>query len=205
MNATPAPTPIEKPCLLIGEGIEEVRFFTALLKHLGNQGVQVEQCAGKQKLKAYLTAQVARSGFDRVDTVVIVQDADDNPAVRLESVCEAARSCGLLPPSRHAEFSDGRPRIGVFIMPDGTRPGMLESLCVDSVAGDAAMECVRGFLDCIKDRCGRVPRPIEKAQTHTWLASQEVPDKRLGEAAEAGYWPWDNAAFSGLVGFLRRI
>jgi hypothetical protein len=205
MNTTPAPTPIEKPCLLIGEGVEEVRFFTALLKHLGIQGVQVEQCAGKRVFKKYFSAQAVRSGFDRVDSIVIVQDADDNPDGTLASVCETVRVCGLTPPSRHADFSDGRPRVGVFIMPDGSRPGMLESLCVDSVAEDAAMECVRDFLECVRDRCGRVPSPIEKAQTHAWLASRAAPDKRLGEAAEAGYWPWDHAAFMGLVEFLRRI
>lgn len=205
MSITPAPTPIEKPCLLIGEGIEELRFFTALFKHLGVQGVQVEQCAGKRALKSYLGAQIVRSGFERVDSLVIVQDADDNADGRLTSVCEAVRACGLTPPNRHAEFSEGRPRVGVFIMPDGTRPGMLESLCVNSVAEDAAMDCVRDFLKCVRDRSGRVPSPIEKAQTHAWLASRDIPDKRLGEAAEAGYWPWGHAAFTGLVEFLRRI
>ena len=90
-------------------------------------------------------------------------------------------------------------------MPDGNRTGMLESLCLDSVADDVAMECVKGFLACIEDRCGRVPKPIDKARTHMWLASREAPDKRLGEAAEAGYWPWNHAAFIGLVEFLRRI
>ena len=205
MNTTPAPKPIEEPCLLIGEGKEEVRFFTALLNHLGVQGVQVEDCAGKRALKNYLSAQTVRSGFDHVDSMVIVQDADDDAAGRFASVCEAVRACGLTPPPRHAEFSVSHPRGGVFIMPDGNRTGMLESLCLDSVADDAVMKCVEEFLACIKDRCGRTPTPIDKARTHAWLASREIPDKRLGEAAEAGYWPWNHAAFTGLVEFLRRI
>lgn len=38
--------------------------------------------------------------------------------------------------------------------------------------------------------------------THVWLASEVEPEKRLGEAAEAGYWPWTSPAFDALRQFL---
>jgi len=44
------PTQISKPKLLIGEGLEEVLFFNALLSYLKISDVQVEQYGGKQKL-----------------------------------------------------------------------------------------------------------------------------------------------------------
>jgi len=40
-------SPITKEKLLLGEGIEEVRFFNALLAHLGITNVQVDQYGGK--------------------------------------------------------------------------------------------------------------------------------------------------------------
>jgi len=43
---------------------------------------------------------------------------------------------------------------------------------------------------------------MTKAHLHTWLASQREPDKRLGEAAEAGFWPWTNTVFDFLRQFL---
>ena len=49
-----APREISKPKLLIGEGWEEVYFFSALLNRLGLNDIQVEQYGGKAKLSPYL-------------------------------------------------------------------------------------------------------------------------------------------------------
>jgi hypothetical protein len=43
---------------------------------------------------------------------------------------------------------------------------------------------------------------MSKACVHAWLASKERPDKRLGEAAQAGYWPFEHSAFDALSQFL---
>jgi len=32
-----------------------------------------------------------------------------------------------------------------------------------------------------------------------------LPDRRVGEAAQAGYWPWDSQAFDDLWAFLRSM
>jgi len=41
------PLEITKTKLVIGEGWEEVRFFNALLQHLGIDNIQTEQYGGK--------------------------------------------------------------------------------------------------------------------------------------------------------------
>jgi hypothetical protein len=46
---------------------------------------------------------------------------------------------------------------------------------------------------------------MSKAKVHAFLASRYEPDKRLGEAAKAGYWPWDNEAFETVKSFLQQI
>ncbi len=46
---------------------------------------------------------------------------------------------------------------------------------------------------------------MAKARVHAWLASQIEPDKRLGEAAKAGYWPWDSPGFDRLKQFLQAL
>ena len=48
------PQPLKQQKLLVGEGIEEVFFFEALLKHLNIIDVQIEQCKGKTKLHDYV-------------------------------------------------------------------------------------------------------------------------------------------------------
>ena len=80
---------------------------------------------------------------------------------------------------------------------------MLEDLCLAGVQADPAMPCVPEFFDCVQRRANRQPNNLAKARVHAWLASQVEPDKRLGEAAEAGYWPWASPAFAPLTSLLR--
>ena len=53
---------------------------------------------------------------------------------------------------------------------------------------------VHEYINCIK-KSGHSPNNIDKAKVHSWLASREKPDLRLGEAAECGYWPFDEKSF----------
>jgi hypothetical protein len=89
-------------------------------------------------------------------------------------------------------------------MPDGSQPGMLEDLCMASVADDAALPCVDRFLECLH-AAGRRPEPVAKARARAWLASLPKPDLGLGQAAAAGYWQWENPAFARLIEFLRKL
>ncbi|NJO16485.1 MAG: hypothetical protein HC877_12310 [Thioploca sp.] len=43
---------------------------------------------------------------------------------------------------------------------------------------------------------------LHQTKVHAWLSSQNEPDKRLAEAAEAGYWPWESPVFDLLKQFL---
>ncbi len=195
------PKALEMPTLLVGEGKDELRFFGALLKHLGRTDVQVEECQGKDGLRRYLKALVVRTGFETLERILIVQDGDNNPDGRFNSVRDIVANCDLVPPMRHAQISDGKPAVGVFIMPDGLREGMLEDLCLSSVADDPAMKCVDGFISCVEE-LGNDPKPRSKARLHAWLASRESPGKLLGEAADAGEWKWRHATFRPLIAFL---
>jgi hypothetical protein len=110
----------------------------------------------------------------------------------------------LITPQTSGSFGVGNPKVGVFILPDCQNSGMLEDLCLASVTADLAMPCVDDFIRCVENR-GRQPNNIAKARVHAWLASHIVPDKRLGEAALAGYWDWDSQAFGPLKQFLHQL
>lgn len=51
--------------MLLGEGHEEVAFFTALLRGLGIRDVQVDHYGGKTKLGVYLDGLREREGTRR--------------------------------------------------------------------------------------------------------------------------------------------
>src|SRR5205814_7104961 len=114
------------------------------------------------------------------------RDADDSAVQVFQSICVLLRNNGLPAPSAPGQIAVGPPRVGVFILPDNLRNGMLEDLCLDTVQADGAMSCVTDFFQCVLQKAGRQPSPLAKARVHAWLASQVVPDLRLGEAAEKG-------------------
>jgi len=196
---------LSKPKLLIGEGEEEVRFFTALLKHLSIEDIQTEQYGGKRGLTRYLRNLPARSGYPALMALAVTRDADDNASDAFQRVRDTLRQLRFPTPDASGRFADGSVRAGVFILPDGRNPGMLEDVCLTAIQSYPEQLCVETYFKCVADVAHRQSNNPSKARVHAWLASQPEPDKRLGEAAEAGYWPWDNPAFDLLKQFLRAL
>ena len=118
-----------------------------------------------------------------------------------QSVCGSLRHVNLPCPNVHGQFAAGPPRVGIFIMPNGIDDGMLETLCLLSVASLPEFPCVDGYFRCLQGH-GAVPNNLHKARAHAWLASRPEPDRRVGEAAQAGYWPWASDAFRDLWAFI---
>jgi hypothetical protein len=197
---------LEKPKLLIGEGKDEVNFFTALLKRLGIAEVQVEEYGGKPALGAYLKElRTKRPGRRKLQTLAVTRDLDVGMVQDYQSVCSALTNSGLAAPPAPGQFIKGKPSVGVYLFPDNQRPGMLEDLCLDAAAADPALPCVDDFIQCIADRAKRSPVPLAKARMHAWLASQDEPDLRLGEATQKLWWPWNHPAFDALKQFLHDL
>jgi len=199
------PREIIKPKLLIGEGKEEERFFGALLTHLGIGDVQVEQYGGKQGLASYLKNLLVRPGYPALVSLGVTRDADISAREAFQSVYDTLRNIGLSTPDRPQTSATGRLRVGVFILPDGQRSGMLEDLCLSAIQAYPEWGCIEAYFQCITATANRQPANMSKARVHVWLASQVEADKQLGVAAEIGYWPWDNPPFDALKQFLRAL
>jgi len=194
---------ISQPKLLIGEGAEEVRFFNAMLSHLKLGDIRVEEYGGKRKLSRYLQELVIRPSYREVISIGITRDADDNASSAFQSICGVLTNIGLAAPAATEVFVGDRPKVGIFILPNGRNAGMLEDLCRDAIQAYPDMQCVDEYFKCIHQKANRQPNNPAKARVHAWLASQVEPDRRLGEAAESGYWPWNSPAFDSLKQFLR--
>jgi hypothetical protein len=196
---------LSKPKLLIGEGKEEVDFFTAFLTHLNISNVQVEQYQGKQGLASYLRTLVVRPGYLNVVSLGITRDADNSAQSAFQSVCGSLQRASLPVPSQPGEVVGDNPQVSVMILPDGQNKGMLEDLCLAAVEIDPVLQCVDEYLNCVYRTVGREPNNMAKARVHAWLSSQIEPDKRLGEAAKADYLPWDSPGFDRLKQFLQAL
>lgn len=199
------PKELIKPKLLIGEGREESDFFTALLAHLAITDVQVEAYNGKSNLGSYLKTLRVRPGFAGIISIGITRDADLDPINSLKSICGFLTKEPFTSPGSHGTFAGQRPKCGIFLMPDGVSPGMLEDICIEAVRGDPAFVCVEEYLSCVATRANRNPDSPAKARIEAWLSSLTRPDLRLGQAAQAGLFPWDEAVFEPLKDFIKAL
>ena len=71
-----ARTQLSQPKLLIGEGREDVFFFTALLKQLNLNDVQIAEYHGTPGLRPYVRNLHVRPNFAQLVSLGIVRDAD---------------------------------------------------------------------------------------------------------------------------------
>lgn len=194
---------IQRSRILVVEGKDDARFFAALLRHMQVPDVQVLPMDGKTNLTSHLKLLVRTPGFTQVTRLGVIRDADDDPRAAFQSVCSSLGTAGLSVPPRVAELQAGMPAIAVVIVPhDG--PGAIENLCLSAVADDPAIQCVDAFFDCVRSRLAP-PRHISKAKVQAFLSSRPEEGKRLGEAAEAGYWPWDASCFTMIKEFVRIV
>jgi len=200
------PTGIERSVQLLVEGRTPKAFFEALLAHLGLGGrVQVQDFGGVDQLRGFVKALGAAPGFsETVEALGCVRDAEASAPSAFQSVCDALRAAGLRPGPMSGSIGAARPRVGVYILPDGTQPGMLESLFLESVAADPAMGCVEEFIVCLGRR-GVVPRNPTKARAQAFMASRGEAEALVGRAARQGHWPLAAGVLEPLRRFLAEL
>ena len=196
---------ITKPNLLVVEGREEELFFGAIVRDLGLQDIQVIGIGGKMNLRRNLRALTLSPCFTEVVSLGVVRDANDNPSAAFQSVHDALQAVNLPAPGRSLMPTGDVPQVTVMILPEEGMRGMLEDLCLKSVAKDSAMVCVTQYFECLQQRGLSLPENLSKATVQVFLASRRRAGLRLGEAAQAGYWLWDDDAFRQVRDFLQQI
>ncbi len=201
----PEPKEITELKQLVVEGRDAEEPFRALLGHIGVNGVQIQNFGGISELPVFLRLLCNTPDFNRVTSIGIVRDAETNAVGAFQSVCSALNNASLPVPTQAIVPVEDRPRVSVLILPDGETPGMLETICLWSVENDPAMECVKQYFKCIEQRMGSLPKNMPKAQVQTFLASRPRPGLLLGQAARAGYWPWDSPVFNNVKQFLQAL
>ncbi|HOK58355.1 MAG TPA: hypothetical protein PK659_06685 [Methanothrix sp.] len=196
---------IECSNVIVVEGKEDKLFFEALIRHLELQNIQVISSEGKDNFRIKLKAVMNLPGSYEIESIAIVRDGDANPESAFQSVCDALRNAGLPVPAHPGAFVGDKPRAAVLILPGPDAPGMLEDLCLKAVAEDPAMRCTAEYFECLRRNCLYFSGNVAKAKIQVFLASRERAGLRLGEAAQAGYLPWDADAFRPVRDFLKQI
>lgn len=198
--------PILLDIVLVVEGRDMKEFFVALLKEMDlNERIDIRNAGSKDNIGSFLQALTVASGFDRVKTLGVVRDADGPPASAFANVRTALRNARLPAPDKPLQVKKKKPAVSVMILPAPDRAGMLETLCWEAVNLRPEIPCITAFLDCVKKATGHPARNPEKSRFHAYIAVQDKPGLKLGEAASAGYFPWNSSVFDQLKSFLTAL
>lgn len=193
------PIRIEKPRLVLTEGRDAKYFFIWACEAYRIIDIQVLDYGGVAELPAYMSNLPKLPGYEMVEKIVIVRDAETDSNAAVESINGALRNAGLPVPSRAFAFTDRSPHVAYMIFP-GFSPdrrktlsnGTLEDLCLAVVGDDAVLRCVNQYIQCLQS-IGEMVKHPHKVRLHAYLAGKDdYAGLKIGEAAKAGAWNWDH-------------
>ena len=143
--------------------------------------------------------------------VGILVDANDDLQSRWQAVTDRLRSAGIRPPATPVPGGtiidvDGKPRVGVWLMPDNESPGELEDFIARMIPpGDPVWPLSEAYIDDIPEEFRRFAQgKIPRAKVHAWLAARERP-RPMGSAIAAGDLDTNAANSLGFLEWLRKL
>src|SRR5205085_10911877 len=148
--------------------------------------VQLHVYEGKNQLRLELRTLREIEGFDRLERIAIVRDADQDPKAALQSVLSqwaAAFNRRAPRVSSDQWFDDGEGKQwSVWIMPAPDATGDLEELLWRTVELSGHRTCIGALMNCLGE-CQPVPFAKDtKARLYAWLSTQRDPVKELHAA-----------------------
>jgi hypothetical protein len=179
------------PRVLLVEGKDELRTLPELLEFAGiawprgAEPVYIQEYDGVANLLAEgeIEAQFKASGLEALGVLV---DADHDPTARWHQVRGRLAKIvdGLpesLPPTGSISKPPSGPRVGVWLMPDNIRTGMLETLLLELRRTDPPLQ---EHVSTATNQARTLGAPFlmahqAKAELHTWLAWQDPPGLQL--------------------------
>lgn len=207
---------IDKKIFMLVEGKDEVEFFSELFKNNNdlkgkelNEHIQIENGSGVSKFNKTIKALQLRTGFDNIDTLIVIRDGDGNEKSSFDSVCNAMKCVGLPVPEEINSFSvevNGI-KAGVFILPGRTLEGnMLEDLCLEIVANQTIKKHVDDYVSRIcEDGNIENPKNIAKAKIQIFLASNKNIVNCIGLGAKKHYFDLNSDSLAELVDYFNQI
>lgn len=201
--------------LLLVEGNDDKHVLWQLLEHHRvPERFEVRESGGLEnefkKIIEILDVVIDESDLEKLGIIV---DANADPASRWQSLKDRLNNLGYnLPNDPDPEGTiieqEGRPRIGIWLMPDNKAAGMLEDFVISlGAAADPLWSVAENCLNEIPDEHRRFkPSYRVKAHIHTWLAWQEEPGKPMGLAIKILHCLDANAPHARqLIDWIRRL
>ena len=205
--------PIIAAAQLLVEGRTPEMFFRELVNELElSHRVDVRTFGSIGRLRPYLELFTSKPKFKEIATSLgIVRDAEAQPAhSAFQSICSALMKAALPAPDMMRIFSGPPLRIGVYVLPDCEREGMLETLCLEAAeecegtTEQKVLPCADEFLICA-ERAKTEYENRTKARFAAYALARGVAEAQLGRAAQKRVIPCHAKAFERLTRFLNEL
>ena len=179
---------------LLLEGRDDKHVVQKLLYHhnLHEDFDDFKDKEGIEKLLATLAEEIEATDVERLGIVI---DADVDLSKQWARLTRILIRCGFkdLPstpdPNGTIIVSEDGKRIGIWIMPNNVLKGALEDFVAELITdGDVLWPRAQNNVNDIPPPDRRFkPAHLSKAHIHTWLAWQEEPGTKMGEAFTKRY------------------
>lgn len=193
--------------LLLVEGADDKHVVQRLCERQpGMPGFEISAKQGFRQLKDAIGPGTKVAG--RIALGILV-DANDDFDARWQAVSHQLRQADVAPPTRATASGivvEGKPRVGIWLMPDNGSAGELEDFIRRLLpADDPVWPPAQRYIDDIpaahrKFTAGKVLR----AQIHAWLAVRREP-RRMGAAIGAGDLNVTHPLAAQFMDWLRRL
>ena len=203
--ALPNPQPSNRVLLVEGRNDEHVVLH--LCKRDSSFPVVNFDIKEKQGLPNLLQSIASEIQTPDRQVIGILVDADNCVKERWNEVTEELSEVGIQAPSKPSQkgtIIDGKPRVGIWLMPDNKSPGKLENFVERTIPeDDPVWPLSQNYIDEIpeEDKKFRPPK-IVKAKVHAWLATRKDPGL-MGKAV----WDLDikNALYQEFLDWLKEL
>lgn len=202
-NSTPSPN------VLLVEGTSDYH----VVKHIYRRQDQTQnfKITNKESVNTLLESISAETKTPGLETLGILIDADDDLSSRWQEITSAFQSIGIDVPANpdpSGTIIEGKPRIGIWVMPDNKSVGELEGFINIMIpSSDQVWPLSEGYIDSIPNEERKFAdndRKILKAKVHAWLAARKFPGL-MGVAIREGDLNVDGQVCKDFVNWLQRL
>jgi hypothetical protein len=196
--------------ILIVEGVSDLLFYAEFLEFLRkDKEAYIKELGGGGNirdgvtLETFFTPEVLQK-----ESIAVVFDADTEPRGTFSSIqMHLERLTNQRVPSVGA-WTDGTPRIGIFVVPNGTDEGEMETLIwkawSSTPENQDAAHCVTSFLECM-ETAGLKSKSPDKGRVGAILAILNDEDPRPGPGARSNHFDFTRPEYEALRTFLSAL
>ncbi len=191
--------------VLVVEGYSDLLFYAEVLENVEKHSeVFIKELGGKASMTTKLETLITPSLLGAKTEIGFIIDADNHPG-RTCSSLERQLSALTGQTVVDGKWTNGNPKIGLFVVPGGNAAGEIETLVWNSWANDPANEakrkCIEDYVKCMRGAKSEAHSP-DKGLIGALLSIVSDEDPRLGPGARNGAFDLNRPELTPLKEFL---